>query len=95
MDGDLCVTTPNYGTSNYGSRESCTINVNLDYWKGKTIKHESFNTELYFDLLTVNGKDYSGETLPNNLSPTGPITWTTDWSGTRPGWKICAPDGMK
>ena len=58
-----------------------------------------FSTERGYDKVTVNGVQYSGVQYSGvqYIGPTGPngvvassMTWSSDGSVVRPGWKICA-----
>jgi hypothetical protein len=55
------------------------------------LKVETFNTESYYDLLTVNGDTFSGMGGPNNVAVelNSSITWVSDHSITSPGFKVC------
>jgi len=71
--------------SNYGYDESCEIILYGDV----SISVESFNTEQGYDYLTLGETRYSGTTAPPSGVYSGVITWTTDQSGYRSGWKLC------
>lgn len=87
VDVEGCVTSPNY-PQNYGSRESCLIDVNAD--KATPIKVESFLTESRFDQLKVNGQYYSGSGQGlSGVLPVGSVTWKSDGSVQKAGWKLC------
>jgi len=60
---------------------------------GKAISVGSFQTERNYDKLFVNGEAFSGSNGPAGKIPTTgvPITWTSDYSVTSAGWKICLP----
>eukprot|EP00038_Savillea_parva_P002056 m.110279 g.110279 ORF g.110279 m.110279 type:complete len:1744 (+) comp10710_c0_seq3:124-5355(+) len=83
--GGLCFTD---GLSYYGNNEHCTIQV-LRQTKLQVVE---FNTETNYDVLTVNGRRYSGRTGPVNVTvgPNTNITWTSDRSVTNGGFLICA-----
>jgi len=80
-----CLTSKNY-PQEYGTQESCTVSVGYP-----KIRVVDFNTESGFDKLRVNAVDYSGSTNPDGVTPTTEIVWSSDFSETRSGWKIC-PD---
>lgn len=82
-----CVQSSNYPL-NYNNQESCHISVNPS--KAGPIVVETFATENRFDVLLVNGNPYSGSTSPTGVSPTGDITWSSDFSVTGAGWKLCS-----
>jgi hypothetical protein len=80
--------SPNYdGTgSAYGDGEECVISVSGDVGP---IAVQDFSTEGGYDKLTVNAIAYSGQAGPEGVVPSGEITWTSDYSVTSSGWKIC------
>jgi len=88
IDG-ACVQSNNY-PQNYGNDESCIIDVgNLP------IAVEYFETERSYDELTVNGVAYSG--TPSNINDingvqNGKLSWASDYSVTKKGWRICRTD---
>jgi hypothetical protein len=59
--------------------------------KSGFLKVEVFDTESQFDILTVNGRDYSGTDGPNGVTvqPDTAITWSSDGSINDPGFKVC------
>jgi len=95
---DVCVQSKNY-PDYYGNSESCSVNVPAN----QAISVEAFNTEAGFDFLTVNGQAYSGTGSCSSNSCGGrsgidyslvtasenAISWRTDGSVTRTGWRIC------
>jgi len=87
MDDNGCAMSPNY-PSLYGNDESCTIRVDIAAIGPLNV--ESFQTEHHYDKLKLNGRSYSGSQGPNNVVPSGDITWSSDYSVKRSGWKICA-----
>lgn len=85
-DSDSCVTSPNYGTSNYNNNERCTI---VSPSEG-TMKVTAYNNERGYDYLTIDGTRYSRSTPPSmTLSASKTFHWRSDGSVTRPGFKIC------
>ena len=100
IDG-VCVQSSNYGVDNYGVSETCSVNVPA----GQAISVEAFETETGYDLLTINGNDYSGpartggECRPGRFNRCGmdptlvtdgtPIEWNSDHDIAKRGWKIC------
>ena len=88
VDGN-CVTSKNY-PAEYGNSESCT----LTYAVAGNLTIETFNTEYYFDKLTINGYPYHGSGSyyqpPEGLFLDGrAITWSSNSYGTSSGFKIC------
>jgi hypothetical protein len=84
-----CVSSPNH-PSNYANNQYCSF----EGPSGTIIETEAFATETYFDRLIVNGVTYTGTSgPPDGTQVTGSITWTSDYSVTRTGWKLCATGG--
>merc|ERR1719460_2724342 len=54
----------------------------------------AFDTERGYDKLVVNGATYDGRSGPEGVIPNGVISWTSDSSVTRSGWKICATSAV-
>ena len=52
---------------------------------------EAFTTEAKYDVLTVNGKKYSGPSAAglDGVVPTGSMTWQTNEAETKAGWMTC------
>eukprot|EP00928_Gymnodinium_smaydae_P052825 TRINITY_DN3697_c0_g1_i4.p1 TRINITY_DN3697_c0_g1~~TRINITY_DN3697_c0_g1_i4.p1 ORF type:complete len:2404 (-),score=413.62 TRINITY_DN3697_c0_g1_i4:118-7329(-) len=85
-DGGNCVTSPNY-PSHYGSSQSCTI---LPPPGSAPIEMKYFNTESGFDKLFVNGQAYQGAIAEGTtVTTSSEMTWTSDGSVQRKGWKLC------
>jgi len=83
MSGD-CISSNNH-PSNYGNGEECSIRLYGDI----PISVQAFNTESGYDFLTAGGTRYSGTSGPASGSYTGVITWESDYSVTKSGWKLC------
>jgi len=81
-----CISSPNFPNS-YGNGEICRISVPSGMGP---ISIETFDTERGYDMLRVNGEAYHGSRSPEGVTPTTDITWSSDQSVTRSGWKICA-----
>merc|ERR1719413_39335 len=78
-----CIQSNNH-PSNYGNNEACTINAaEVD------VTVEAFSTESRYDFLTMGGQQYSGSSGPANGVYSGTITWSSDYSVTQSGWKLC------
>jgi len=58
----------------------------------KSINVKAFDTETGYDILEVNGRQYSGTAGPNDVVPSGTITWSSDYSITAGGWRLCLQD---
>jgi len=83
MSGN-CISSNNH-PSNYGNGQSCSIQL-----AGSVgISVEAFNTERNYDWLTMGGSSYSGTSGPSSGSYTGVISWSSDYSVTNSGWKLC------
>merc|ERR1712151_169081 len=57
------------------------------------IRVQSFNTEGGYDLLQVNGVDYSGTDGPVGVTPVGEVVWSSDYSVQQTGWRLCMASG--
>jgi len=68
----------------YGNSEACTIDAN-----NVAFTVEAFSTESRYDYLTVGGVGYSGTTGPASGAYSGTISWSSDYSVTNTGWKLC------
>merc|ERR1719245_67271 len=83
MSGN-CIQSNNH-PGNYGNGEQCTIQLT-----DVSFTVEAFDTESGYDWLTVGGSRYSGTSGPASSSGyTGTITWESDYSVTKSGWKLC------
>jgi len=78
-----CITSPNF-PDKYNISEKCIIS----YTFGK-IDVQHFDTEYKYDTLTVNDIAYSGKVGPQGVVPHTNIVWSSDFSVTHTGWKIC------
>jgi hypothetical protein len=90
VDEDGCARSPGWPEAKYQSKQSCKIDIT------KTVKLEvaDFNTEHGYDKLTIKGISYSGGTGPHlqSFDAGSTMTWTSDYSEERGGWKICAAE---
>merc|ERR1740129_83607 len=90
IDG-ACIQSNNY-PSNYGNNEACVVELG-----GISLAVDGeFATEFRYDELVVGGVSFSG-TPPSNLATldgvyTGSLTWSSDYSVTKTGWRICRTD---
>ena len=83
-----CITSPNW-PANYGNSESCAIVVGTDV----SLVVQSFATESGYDLLSVNGVQYSGsgEGLNGLVVRAGDVfIWRSDYYGNGAGFSICS-----
>merc|ERR1719433_164382 len=74
-----CVSSNNH-PANYGNREECSIQLGGSV----SITVDAFNTESRYDILTVGGSSYSGTSGPRSGSYSGTISWSSDYSVTKP-----------
>ncbi|CAK0910543.1 unnamed protein product, partial [Prorocentrum cordatum] len=83
-----CVQSPNY-PGRYGGQQSCEISVNP--WAQESVSAIRFRSERNYDVLTVNGKRYSGHFSrgPQDVVAPGAILWSSDDGVESTGWKIC------
>ena len=83
-DGGRCVTD---GAGPYANFESCTIRAN----EALAISATAFETESYYDYITVNGVRYSGNSGPVEVQMAAgdTFTWFSDGSVIREGFIIC------
>merc|ERR1719150_1658644 len=86
MDGN-CIQSSNH-PSNYGNNEACTVSLSGNI----PLATEAFSTESGYDFLTVGGVRYSGSSGPPSGDYTGTIAWSSDYSVTRSGWRLCRTD---
>jgi len=78
-----CIQSSNH-PGDYGNNENCNINA---YEAEITV--EAFNTESGYDFLSMGGASYSGTSGPASGTYTGVISWASDYSEVRSGWKLC------
>jgi len=73
--------------SDYNDYETCTINVETDC----VLEVKSFDTEVNYDYLTVNGQGYSGSTGPDGVFVVAgqEIQFSSDGSFVGSGFNIC------
>jgi len=69
---------------NYGNNEACTIQA-----QDVAISVDAFSTESRYDFLTMGGTAYSGTSGPPSGTYSGTISWSSDYSVTNSGWKLC------
>jgi len=89
VDAKSCVTSPNY-PAEYENKQGCVISMS---GAPVAIEVEDFTTEARFDKLKVNGISYHGSSGPGGVVPATDITWTSDSSQVKKGWRICVPGG--
>ncbi|CAL1165853.1 unnamed protein product, partial [Cladocopium goreaui] len=86
VDSDGCLQSPRYPSS-YRNSQNCEVTVADG--NSKSINVKAFDTETGYDILEVNGRQYSGTAGPNDVVPSGTITWSSDYSITAGGWRLC------
>jgi len=82
-----CISSSNY-PEEYGNEEECTVELFGDI----PFRTDAFSTESRYDFLRVGGVGYSGTSGPPSGSYTGVISWSTDVSVTKSGWRLCRTD---
>mmetsp|Transcript_17689 Transcript_17689/g.41596 ORF Transcript_17689/g.41596 Transcript_17689/m.41596 type:complete len:108 (+) Transcript_17689:72-395(+) len=81
-----CFKSTNFDNGDCPNNDNCQLWV--ANWRNFVIDVVYFGTELGYDKLTVNGVDYSGTSGPQGLIPKDVISWTSDDSVRKGGWKI-------
>ena len=87
-----CVHSAHYPRP-YDDNERCTLRP----VRGQPLRVEAFATEESEDYLVINGVRYSGRMAndwvghapPQSIIPDRDITWSSDGSVSRSGWRIC------
>ena len=83
-----CIQSLNH-PSNYDYNQQCSVELfgNID------VGFQAFNTERRYDVLMAGGSSYSGASGPAHGAYTVTITWSSDYSFAKSGWRICRSDG--
>jgi len=84
-----CVQSPDYPAV-YPNGGHCNISVNQRL--SGPMRVLQFSTETLFDTLFIDGKAFSGDITPQNITPKSYIAWTSDETITGHGWKLCPPN---
>jgi hypothetical protein len=89
LDANNCALSTNY-PQHYPINSKCTLEL-----VGKITTYD-LHSEKAYDTLKVNGKLYSGHSvvLPTSSTMTGVQEWTSDYSVTSKGFKICTDGGV-
>merc|ERR1719323_1982411 len=87
MEGD-CVSSLNH-PGNYGNDQNC----NVQLWGDIPLRFDAFDTESSYDVLRLGGTAYSGTSGPASGSYSESLSWASDYSVTKSGWKLCRTDG--
>jgi len=84
-----CISSNNH-PGVYGNNEECTVELFGDI----PLRTEAFSTVSGFwnDYLRIGRKKWSGSSGPPNGTYTGTISWSTDNSFVKSGWKLCRTD---
>jgi len=79
-----CIQSNNHPGS-YGNNEECSISMaEVEF----TV--DAFSTESGYDVLTMSdGASYSGTNGPPSGTYSGVVSWSSDYSVTNSGWKLC------
>ena len=83
VDGD-CIQSLNH-PANYGNEQQCSVQLTGRF----NVEFEAFDTESRYDFLFAGGSSYSGTSGPPTGPYSGTITWFSDYSVTRSGWRMC------
>jgi subtilisin family serine protease len=89
---DSCVSSKNY-PSHYGNQQSCTVTMTQNV---RLAVQSPFEIERSYDYLRINNAEkWTAGEIPSTLTSGSTISWSTDYSVTKDGWKICfsADDG--
>jgi len=78
-----CIESNNH-PGNYGNDEECTITAQT-----VDVQVSAFNTESRYDILTMGGTGYSGTSGPPSGPYSGVISWASDYSVVKSGWRLC------
>jgi len=95
IDAEGCLTSPNYPGS-YADYGECRIHVQQPAL-GSVSAVGNFEVEHGYDYLTINGQQYAGygpTAGPQDVTPSGEITWHSDFSVTMAGWKLCPTESQ-
>jgi len=81
--------SPGFENGEYRNDHMCKLKVGTD---PGPIKQDTFDTELNYDYLKVNGQKFWGEEGPRGIVPRAKLTWSSDHSVAKPGFKLCLPE---
>ena len=91
---DDCVASWNY-PNHYNNGDSCHIRLlqEVTVIVGPTFEIESCPISKICDVLTIAGKRVTDAVqVPSTMNAGDDIIWTTDYSATGNGWKLCFID---
>jgi len=98
-DDEACVTSPGY-PGDYGVNEYCSMSLTSNI--SKYLDVEDFETESGADTLVCTEENYeasgdfeAAKEKLQGLRIVGAITWSSDHSVSKQGWKICARDEVR
>jgi len=85
------VESPNYPEP-YGPNERCEFSLPPN----SVVTIVDFATELNYDRLTINGRDYSGpgHAIVGKPFVVESLSWRTDESRSERGWKLCLEESL-
>lgn len=81
-----CVRSANF-PSDYRVDEACTV---TPLWLPMDVSATAFATEAGYDIMTVEGVEYSGTAGPDTVRLTQRFHWRSDGSSNDAGWEVCA-----
>jgi len=88
VNGD-CLTSPNF-PDNYDNDQYCLAHVEGGSSNAFTT---TFSTEKKFDILMINGEEYSGDlTLDVVIPEIAPVIWSSDIIVPDQGFELCLGD---
>jgi len=90
--GTGCIMSPNWdgGSAKYDSEQACDISVVAGAsGSGPEMEVVDFNVETNYDKLMVNGVEFNPDNAGDSVVPAGSMTWSSDFSINKQGWKIC------
>lgn len=88
--GRHCVRSANF-PADYHVGEACTM---TPLWLPMDVTATAFATEAGYDIMTVEGVEYSGSAGPDTVRLTQPFHWRSDGSTNDAGWEVCATTPM-
>jgi len=80
-----CLLSPGYPEAYRG--DHCVVGVNAS--NAGPISVKRFNTETDYNVLTLNGDDFSGTRGPEGVIPSGLLEWRADRPAGSGLWKLC------
>eukprot|EP00405_Crypthecodinium_cohnii_P010452 CAMPEP_0206425250 /NCGR_PEP_ID=MMETSP0324_2-20121206/3685_1 /ASSEMBLY_ACC=CAM_ASM_000836 /TAXON_ID=2866 /ORGANISM="Crypthecodinium cohnii, Strain Seligo" /LENGTH=241 /DNA_ID=CAMNT_0053890007 /DNA_START=42 /DNA_END=765 /DNA_ORIENTATION=+ len=86
-----CITSPNF-PQEYSNNEACSMQMADSTSRFMEVTH--FDTEQGFDVITLDGQNYSGRSPGHldGLRHNSTLSWRSDNATTGKGWRVCARD---